>query len=259
MAIADCDRAINHIVNWLQDYLLAVPSLKGYIVGVSGGIDSAVVAHLCARTSQTVFLVNMPIKQDSEEYFRAKKQISSLTSQFNNVSGIDLPLDRVYDVFKDSLPDKAKGDSLVLANSRSRLRMLYLYAIGQANNLLVAGTGNKIEDHGIGFFTKYGDGGVDVQPIGDLLKSEVFQLGAHLGVIPEILNAEPTDGLWDDKRTDEKQIGATYEELEAVMEKDINSLSGRALEVKKIFERLHHINKHKMIPIPVCAMDKFKE
>lgn len=245
----------SHIVNWLNQYLESTP-MKGFIVGVSGGVDSALTATLCARTGKDVILLNMPIRQTSAEYDRSKQQIESLENSFSNVQGKEIDLTETFNYFVGDMPDNTATNDLAMANSRARIRMTTLYAVGQANGLLVAGTGNKVEDFGVGFFTKYGDGGVDISPIADLMKSEVYALAKYVNVIPEILDAKPTDGLWGDARNDEDQIGATYDELEWAMtfEGDTTNISAREKEVLSIFERLHTINRHKMIPIPVCEI-----
>ncbi|RFC53430.1 NAD(+) synthase [Brumimicrobium aurantiacum] len=255
----NCEKVASHIIDWLNNYIKDVP-VKGFIVGVSGGVDSALVSTLCAHTKRKVILLNMPIRQSESEYLRSQNQIDALVSRFPNVEGQLVDLTATFESFEQTMGDKVKSDLLAMANSRARIRMTTLYAIGQANNLLIAGTGNKVEDFGIGFFTKYGDGGVDLSPIGDLVKSEVFQLAKYLNVNQDILDAKPTDGLWGDERNDEDQIGATYDELEFAMafDGDINSLSDRKKEVLAIYKRLNSINQHKMVPIPVCQLDGVK-
>lgn len=251
------DRVVNYIVGWLTDYLSETP-LKGYIVGVSGGVDSALTATLCARTERDVIVLNMPIRQTSAEYERSKKQIESLENTYKNVRGKEIDLTDTFNHFVGDMPDNTATNDLAMANSRARIRMTTLYAVGQANGLLVAGTGNKVEDFGVGFFTKYGDGGVDISPIADLMKSEVYTLAKYVNVIPEILDAKPTDGLWGDARNDEDQIGATYDELEWAMTYEGNpeDVNERQKEVLAIFNRLHAINRHKMVSIPVCEIPK---
>ncbi|MGB1452498.1 MAG: NAD(+) synthase, partial [Crocinitomicaceae bacterium] len=194
--------------------------------------------------------------QNSAEYSLAKSHIENLKSRYPNVESHDIDLTDSFESFENNMPFPIDSNQLSMANSRARLRMMTLYAVGQAHGLLVAGTGNKVEDFGIGFYTKYGDGGVDISPIADLTKTEVFSLAAYLNVIDGIQNAQPTDGLWSDGRKDEDQIGATYAELEWAMTftGDILSLSSREKEVLDIYNRLHRINKHKMIPIPVCKI-----
>lgn len=230
--------------------------MDGFIVGISGGVDSAVTSTLCARTGRKTILLNMPIRQTKAEYVRACEHIEDLTHKFSNVSSLEIDLTPVFDQLSLVLPSDAREDALSMANSRSRLRMTTLYAVGQSNRCLVAGTGNKVEDFGVGFFTKYGDGGVDLSPIADLTKTEVFTLARHLGIVDSILNAKPTDGLWEDGRSDEDQLGATYPELEWAMDYngDRSELNSRQIEILTIYERFNRANKHKMIPIPVCEI-----
>jgi NAD+ synthase len=255
MTDLDLNGVRDFIVGWLKDYVSEIP-LEGFVVGVSGGVDSALTSTLCTLTGQKVILLNMPIRQTSDEYERAKKQISHLEEKFKNVRGLEINLSNSFAQLEKDLPKDTVDDVLAMANTRARLRMLTLYSVGQSNNLLVTGTGNKIEDFGVGFFTKYGDGGVDLSPIADLMKSEVFALAKHVGVIDEILKAKPTDGLWDDSRNDEDQIGATYDELEWAMkfDGDKNQLTGREKEVVEIYSSFHRVNLHKMKPIPVCTI-----
>lgn len=248
-------KVAEHIVQWLDEYCSNV-GLNGFIVGISGGIDSALTSTLCAMTGKKVLIVTMPIRQTTAEYNRAIKHIEDLKAKFPNVSGQEVDLTSTFTEFEKQMPFNISGQDLTMANARARLRMTSLYALGQAHGLLVAGTGNKIEDFGIGFFTKYGDGGVDLSPIADLTKSDVFEIAKELEVIQEIIDAKPTDGLWADGRSDEDQIGASYPELEWAMEftGDESSLSGRELEVLRIYRRLHQVNRHKMLPIPVCII-----
>ncbi len=248
-----------YIVEWLKAYCEKANS-SGFVVGISGGIDSALTSALCAETGKKVILLNMPIRQSKAEYDRAQKHIQDLMKRYSNVLSFEINLSNVFGEFEELMPFDLEQNNLAMANSRSRFRMTTLYAVAQANGCLVAGTGNKVEDFGVGFFTKYGDGGVDVSPIADLYKTEVFQLARELNVIDEILNAVPTDGLWEDGRSDEDQIGATYPELEWAMEylnsgKEI-SLSERQKEVVAIYSKFHNANKHKMVPIPVCEIPK---
>ena len=248
-------KVAEYISQWLKDYCENA-KMNGFAIGISGGIDSAVTSTLCALTSKNVILVNMPIKQSENEYQRAIEHIENLKSRFGNVSSIEVNLTSSFDELQSVLPNEAVNNLLSMANTRSRLRMTTLYAIAQSHNYLVAGTGNKIEDFGIGFFTKYGDGGVDVSPIADLMKSEVFALGKELTIVESIQNASPTDGLWGDQRTDEDQIGASYPELEWAMtfSGDESTLSTRKQEVFRIYKKLNRMNHHKMIPIPVCLI-----
>ena len=248
-------KVIAHIVTWLKDYA-AKASAKGFIVGISGGIDSALTSTLCAKTGLKVICVEMGIHQNPNEVNRGLEHIEWLESNFKNVNHQRINLTDTFETLKAVLPENAKTHGLSMANTRARIRMTTLYAVGQANGLLVAGTGNKVEDFGVGFYTKYGDGGVDLSPIADLYKTEVFELTKILGVVDSIQNAQPTDGLWDDERTDEGQIGATYPELEWAMEYtgDQSELNDRQKEVIVIYNNFNRANKHKMIPIPVCKI-----
>ncbi len=250
------DKIVNHIVTELNKYCEGA-SLKGFVVGVSGGIDSAVTSTLCAKTGKPVVVLNMPILQVKQQDSLSSQHIDWLLSQFTNVRGIRLDLTSTFEDLKKTLPVEIQDD-LTMANTRSRLRMVSLYAIASHHRYLVAGTGNKVEDFGVGFFTKYGDGGVDISPIADLIKSEVTTLGKDLGILDEIINAPPTDGLWQDNRTDESQIGATYAELEwamaAIDHDDGDNLTRRQKEVLSIYRDLHQRNRHKMKPIPVIKI-----
>lgn len=248
-----------YIIDWLKSYADEAKS-TGFVVGISGGIDSALTSVLCAETGRKVILINMPIRQTTAEYNRAQNHIANLTERYNNVLSFEIDLTGIFTSFEKLMPFNTEDNMLAMANSRSRLRMTTLYAVAQANNCLVTGTGNKVEDFGVGFFTKYGDGGVDLSPIADLYKTEVFELANKLGVIQEILSAKPTDGLWTDGRSDEDQIGATYPELEWAMEyiKSARSeeLSTRQKEVIEIYKRFNAANQHKMKPIPVCTFSE---
>lgn len=245
----------NHIVDWLSRYCKQA-NLNGFIIGISGGIDSATAAILCAQTNLEVIVLNMPIRQTNAEYARAIEQTKDLENRFPNVKSMKIDLTPSFESIEKTLPQETTENHLAMANSRSRLRMLTLYAVGQANGLLVVGTGNKIEDFGIGFFTKYGDGGVDISPLADLTKTNVFKLAEELQVVDSIQQAKPTDGLWEDGRSDEDQIGASYAELEWAMEfkGDESTLETRQQEVLKIYNKLHRINLHKIEPIPVCII-----
>lgn len=251
-------KVIDHIVNWLKDYA-EKSNVKGYVLGVSGGVDSGVVSTLCAMTGLDVLLLEMPIRQKEDQVNRAQDHIEDLKKRFPNVQGKTINLTPVFESFENIVHDAAEGNAnnnLALANTRSRFRMLNLYYFGQLHGLLVCGTGNKVEDFGIGFYTKYGDGGVDVSPIADLYKTEVYELARALDLIESIKNAIPTDGLWDAERTDEDQIGATYPELEKIQKeygtKTVEDYEGRDKEVFMIFDRMHKAAKHKMVPIPIC-------
>lgn len=249
------EKVTRHIVDWLKDYALKT-KVNGFIIGISGGIDSSVTSTLCAKTGLKVICLEMGIHQNVNEVNRGLEHITWLEERFPNVSHSRVNLTDSFETIKHSFPDGVSEHGLSMANTRARLRMTALYAVGQANGLLIAGTGNKVEDFGVGFYTKYGDGGVDLSPIADLYKTEVFAIANHLNIVKSIQNAAPTDGLWDDERTDEGQIGATYPELEWAMEfkGDISDLTTRQKEVLDTFNKLHRANKHKMIPIPVCVI-----
>ena len=251
------NKVIEYIVNWLADYCEGA-HLKGFVVGVSGGIDSAITSTLCARTVKQVYALNMPIHQASDQISRADQHIAWLEEQFNVVTGVTVDLTDLFSAVERTLPTEI-GDGLTMANTRSRLRMVTLYAFAGHHRLLVAGTGNKVEDFGVGFYTKYGDGGVDIAPIADLMKSEVYVIGKALGISASILSAPPTDGLWDDDRTDENQIGASYAELEWAMQfaaskQPAKQLTARQKEVLEIYHRFNRANRHKMEPIPVAKI-----
>ena len=245
---------IKYIKEWILQYNKESKT-KGFVIGISGGIDSALTSTLIAETRLPLMCIEMPIHQNKKEILRGKKHIAWLKEKYNNVSSIEFNLTSVFDNFKNQT-NHNNDNSLALANTRSRLRMTSLYYFAQINNYLVAGTGNKVEDFGIGFFTKYGDGGVDLSPIADLLKTEVFLLSKELNIINDILIAPPTDGLWEEEKTDEDQIGATYEELEWAMNlDDLNkNLSKREQEVLTIYRKLNKANKHKTLPIPICLI-----
>jgi NAD+ synthase len=247
---------ITHISNWLNNYASSCNS-QGFVIGISGGIDSAVTSILAAKTGLPLICVEMPIHQKKIQTERGLKHIDWLRKKFSNVSSIRLELSSIFDEFIAKIPVNNKSE-LALVNTRARLRMTTLYYFAQANNSLVLGTGNKVEDFGIGFFTKYGDGGVDISPIADLLKSEVYTLGKELSINNDILTAPPTDGLWGDDKTDEDQIGASYPELEWAMNFKENKklLSKREKEVLQIYTTLNHTNQHKMTKIPVCIIPK---
>ena len=243
---------IEHIKKWLCSYH-SQSSTKGFVIGISGGIDSALTSTLVAETNIPLLCIEMPINQNKNQVSRGKNHILWLKENYNNVKSIECDLTGIFEQFKSICTEKNKNQLLALANTRSRLRMTTLYYYAQLNNALVVGTGNKVEDFGIGFYTKYGDGGVDLSPIADLMKSEVFQLAKALKINKEILVAPPTDGLWDNDQTDEDQIGATYDELEwAMKNKETKNLSKRQQEVIEIYNKFHAANKHKMMAIPVC-------
>lgn len=248
---------IAHITQWLKDYV-EKSNTNGFVVGVSGGIDSAVTSALSARTGLPVICVEMPIYQSKNQVSRARKHIEFLMEKYPNVSRQEVELTDVFDQILKALPetpDSAERE-MSLVNTRARLRMTTLYYFAALRKKIVVGTGNKVEDFGIGFFTKYGDGGVDLSPIADLNKTEVYRLGEELSVIDAIMTAPPTDGLWGDDRTDEDQIGASYPELEWAMafDGDKSHLTERQKEVLSIYRRYHSANRHKMEPIPVCLI-----
>ncbi|RME19185.1 MAG: NAD(+) synthase [Bacteroidetes bacterium] len=251
-------KAVEYIVQWLQDYLNK-SGAKGFVVGVSGGIDSALTSTLCALTGHPVIALNMPILQASPEYHRACEHIAWLKAQHPNVSSAEVDMSSVLSEYMKVLPKEIQT-AHNMANLRSRLRMVCLYAFAGHYGYLVAGTGNKIEDFGIGFFTKYGDGGVDISPIADLMKSEVYQLARYLKVPQSIIDARPTDGLFEGSPTDEERIGATYDELEWAMNylehPTDEPLTERQKEVLNIYTTRHNANLHKMQPIPVCILPK---
>ena len=256
----DVEKVTDHIVNWLKAYATNA-KMEGFVIGISGGIDSAVTSALCAKTGLKLHCLEIPIHQAESQVNRAMNHIKWLQENFDDVETTQVDLTPVFDGFIDALPPVADEESrfLSLANARARLRMTTLYYFAGLNRMLVAGTGNKVEDFGVGFFTKYGDGGVDLSPIADLMKSEVYAIAAYLGVNQEIIAAAPTDGLWGDDRTDEDQIGASYDELEWAMKmqalgKDKNDFEGRKRTVFELYNRLNMINQHKMNPIPVCEI-----
>ena len=251
-----------HIVNWLKTYADNA-KVNGFVVGISGGVDSAVTSTLCAQTGLQTLCVEMPIHQAQNQVSRGREHIEQLMKRFPNVNRAEANLTPIYDSFKTEMPvseNEAKYN-LSLANTRARLRMTTLYYFAGIHGLLVAGTGNKVEDFGVGFYTKYGDGGVDLSPIADLMKSDVYALGKYLEIPESIQKAAPTDGLFGDNRTDEDQLGASYDELEWAMLEDENGskseeFTGRKKEVFDIYKRLNFVNQHKMNPIPVCEIPK---
>ena len=256
------EKVTNHIVKWLKDYATNA-GIKGFVVGVSGGIDSAVTSALCAKTGLPTLCLEMPIHQAESQVSRALNHVKWLQDNFDNVSMTRINLTLVFDSLVSALPRVENKENLFmsLANTRARLRMTSLYYFAALHGYLVAGTGNKVEDFGVGFYTKYGDGGVDLSPIADLMKSEVYEIARFLGINKEIIDAAPTDGLWGDDRTDEDQIGASYDELEWAMDmidkgKSSKDFKGRKREIIEIYTKLHNANKHKMIPIPVCKIPK---
>ena len=259
------------ITKWLLNYAKNA-NQKGYIIGISGGIDSAVCSTLCALTGLQIVVVRIPIHQVQEQSDRGSNHIEWLKNKFSNITSFDADLSEIYDKEIELLTKSGIFDQKCTsaATLKSRLRTTVLYGLGGANNLLVCGCGNKVEDYGVGFCAKSGDLGVDVNPIGDLLKSEVFSLGKELGIIQEIIDAKPTDGLWEDGRTDEDQIGATYDELEWALKyhdklistplnfNNIELLSDRQRKVLEIYTNNHYINAHKMCIPPICDLSNLK-
>jgi NAD+ synthase len=245
------------ITEWLRRYSEEAKA-GGFVIGISGGIDSAVSSTLAARTGLPLLCLEMPIKQNRAHVSRARDHIAFLQADFPKVRALEVDLTPVFDELTKVLPET--GDpgrkELALANARARMRMATLYYFSGVHECLVLGTGNKVEDFGIGFFTKYGDGGVDLSPLGDLTKTQVYDLGEELGIIESIMTAAPTDGLWGDDRTDEEQIGATYPELEWAMafNGDESMLGERQREVLDIYRKLHNANLHKLTPVPVCKI-----
>jgi len=237
---------INYIKKWILDYCKSMPKeAETLVVGISGGIDSSVTSTICALTGKKTIVLSMPIKQIKEQQDLSLKHQEWLKSKFNNVESHLVILDNLFKTFKNSLSefDNEHG----LANSRARLRMAALYQVASSNNGIVVGTGNKVEDFGVGFYTKYGDGGVDISPIADCTKTQVWEMGKNLGILKDIIEAQPTDGLWDDGRTDVNQLGMSYKELEEAMKDSSNINHKRYLEIRKR-------NLHKMNLIPVCKM-----
>lgn len=254
------EKVVDHIVNWLKEYAVNA-KMNGFVIGISGGIDSAVTSTLCAKTGLELLCLEMPIHQAPSQVSRAINHINWLKENFTSVYMERIELTPVFDSLVNAFPKVEDEESrfMALANTRARLRMTSLYYFAAYHKYLVAGTGNKVEDFGVGFYTKYGDGGVDLSPIADLLKSEVYEIAKFLGINDEIIKAAPTDGLWGDDRTDEDQIGASYDELEWAMKmrsqnKISSDFKGRKKEVFDIFTRFNKMNQHKMIPIPVCEI-----
>ena len=242
----DTRKKVDFIKNWIQNYVNTMPAkANSLVIGISGGIDSSVSSTLCALTGMKTIVLSMPIKQKSTQHDLSLKHQEWLKKNFSNVEGYTIELDILFSSFKTSLSkfDNEHG----MANSRARLRMTTLYQVAAANQGIVVGTGNKVEDFGVGFYTKYGDGGVDISPIADCNKSEVWELGKELKILKEIIDAPPTDGLWDDGRTDEGQLGLSYEELEEAMDNESSKNRDKYLKIRKA-------NLHKMDPIPVCKI-----
>jgi NAD+ synthase len=234
------------ISNWIKNYVETMPvKAQALVIGISGGIDSSVSSTLSAMTGLKTIVLSMPIKQKSSQHDLSIKHQKWLIKKFKNVEAYTLNLDQLFETFKNSLSkfDNDHG----MANSRARLRMTTLYQVASANKGIVVGTGNKVEDFGVGFYTKYGDGGVDISPIADCNKTEVWEMGTDMNILKEIIDAAPTDGLWNDGRTDEGQLGLNYSELEEAMNNQ-NSLN------REKYEKIRKSNLHKMEPIPVCKI-----
>ena len=242
------DKKIEYITNWIKQYanslIFQPPSL---VIGVSGGIDSAVTSTLCAKTGFKTIAISMPIKQNSSQHDLSIKHLDWLKNNFDNVKTLTIDLDKVFDSFSSLMKDF--NNTLAFANSRSRLRMITLYQVAQAKKGIVVGTGNKVEDFGVGFYTKYGDGGVDISPIADCNKTEIWEIGKELNILKEIIDAPPTDGLWDDGRTDEGQLGMSYNDIELAMN-DPESPN------REKYEKIRLLNLHKMEPIPICKIPR---
>ena len=234
------------ISNWIKDYVEKMPSkAQSLIIGISGGIDSSVSSTLSAMTGIKTIVLSMPIKQKSSQHDLSLKHQEWLVKNFDNVEAHTLNLDKLFETFENTLSNF--DSELGMANSRARIRMSTLYQVAAANKGIVVGTGNKVEDFGVGFYTKYGDGGVDISPIADCNKSEVWEIGKSINILQEIIEAAPTDGLWDDGRTDEGQLGLKYAELEEAMN-NVNSIN------REKYEKIRKMNLHKMEPIPVCKI-----
>ena len=244
----EVSKKIVFIKDWILNYINSMPKqAASLVIGISGGIDSSVASTLCAMTGTKTIVLTMPIKQISSQHDLSLKHEKWLKNKFKNIESHTIELDEVFKSFQSKLSgfDSEHG----LANSRARIRMTTLYQVAAANNGIVVGTGNKVEDFGVGFYTKYGDGGVDISPIADCTKTEVWELGKELGILEEIIQAQPTDGLWDDGRTDAGQLGLTYQELEEAMNNSNSPHRSKYLEQRKL-------NLHKMQPIPVCKIPK---
>ena len=254
------EKVVEYIVSWLKDYA-EKSKVNGFVIGISGGIDSAVTSTLCAKTGFPLLCLEMPIHQAENQITRAHNHIEWLQKNFKKITVQQVNLTPVFDSLIAVFPKAENEEQLLmsLANTRARLRMTTLYYFAGLKGYLVAGTGNKVEDFGIGFFTKYGDGGVDLSPIADLMKSEVYEIAKYLGINEDVIKAAPTDGLWGDDKTDEDQIGASYDELEWAMKqvelgKKITDFEGRKKEVISIYTKRNRANMHKMLPIPICEI-----
>ncbi|MFL2886399.1 MAG: NAD(+) synthase [Candidatus Pelagibacter sp.] len=244
----EVSKKVFFIKDWILNYVNSMPTKsKSLVIGISGGIDSSVSSTLSAMTGLKTIAISMPIKQKSNQHDLSLKHQEWLKKNFKNVNGFTIELDNLFSTFEKTLSNFNNEHGM--ANSRARLRMSTLYQVAAANNGIVVGTGNKVEDFGVGFYTKYGDGGVDISPLGDCNKTEVWELGKELNILKEIVEAPPTDGLWDDGRTDEGQLGLTYSELEEAMDNK-NSIN------REKYIKIRNANLHKMDPIPVCKIPK---
>ena len=238
---------VNCILNWMKQYCHSVKYQPvTLVIGVSGGVDSAVTSTLAAKTGFNTIAVSMPIMQNSEQHDLSLRHLEWLKSNFNNVITKVVNLDKIFSSFKKTMHEF--DNNLAFANSRSRLRMVILYQIAQSNKGLVVGTGNKVEDFGVGFFTKYGDGGVDISPLADCTKTQVWEMASEMSIIQDIIDAQPTDGLWEDNRNDEKQLGMTYKQIEEAMINKESKYYYKYMQIRKP-------NLHKMKPIPVCKFE----
>ncbi|HJO13721.1 MAG: NAD(+) synthase [Pelagibacteraceae bacterium] len=238
---------IQYILDWIKQYCNTIKYQPvTLVIGVSGGVDSAVTSTLSAKTGLKTIAVSMPIKQNHKQHDLSIKHLDWLKSNFENVITREISLDSIFFSFEESMQDFK--NNLAFANSRSRLRMTTLYQIAQSNNGLVVGTGNKVEDFGVGFYTKYGDGGVDISPIADCTKTQVWEIASKMSIIEDIIEAQPTDGLWDDGRNDERQLGLTYKQIEEAMDNKDSKYYEKYMQIRKL-------NLHKMKPIPICLFE----
>jgi NAD+ synthase len=244
----EVSKKIVFIKDWILNYVNSMPKkAQSLVIGISGGIDSSVTSSLCALTGLKTIVVSMPIKQIKSQHDLSLKHNKWLKDKFKNIESHTIDLDEVFKLFQLRLSDFNSEHGL--ANSRARIRMTTLYQIASSNKGIVVGTGNKVEDFGVGFYTKYGDGGVDISPIADCTKTEIWELGKELGILDEIIDAQPTDGLWDDGRTDVGQLGLTYQEVEEAM-------SNPNSKNRSKYEEIRKLNLHKMQSIPVCKIPK---
>lgn len=251
--MVDLPQLARNISAWILDYA-QTHAVKTLVVGVSGGIDSAVVSTLCARTGLSTLALTLPIRQSHQTHYLSIDHSTWLTENFINVRHQNIDLSGVFNSLEQVARDNGFDSDLALANSRSRLRMTMLYQAAQSTGGIVVGTGNRVEDFGVGFFTKYGDGGVDISPIGGLMKTEIWKLGRELGILPSIISAPPTDGLWDDGRTDQDQLGMTYADLELAMQQDQYNVWPQDPQQQlrlQAYRKIRARNLHKMTAIPV--------